>query len=246
MDTRALDYIDCVDPNDPSLKNQLVEQGDLYIGPGHLIKDTSKFPSPSSIVNESMYKTGIYVPSERCQEFDDEWRRSMTKCFEASGKKSQLDDFIKTGRSSGRMLKLQVMVLPPGTYFKIHAHPNIEFELTIKGTLEESRFQFCMPIESLMPSSSLDVDGDDATGSSNSNNNNDDPSGPMIRSTDTFVHNAVGPGQCMINEVGSVHQSFTSADSSCAILVMWSGCHANIRPENVHCTDYRLKPRAGW
>jgi hypothetical protein len=44
----------------------------------------------------------------------------------------ELDEYLETGLSNGRKLRLQVMVLPPGMYFKIHAHPNIEFEVTLR------------------------------------------------------------------------------------------------------------------
>mmetsp|Transcript_38153 Transcript_38153/g.92795 ORF Transcript_38153/g.92795 Transcript_38153/m.92795 type:complete len:249 (-) Transcript_38153:69-815(-) len=248
MDTRALEYIRPVDPDDPELEKELVKDGRLYIGAVHRILDVSKFPSPSTVINESMYKTGVYIPDDMCQRFDDEWKSSMTRCFEASNNTTQLDEFLTTGKSKGRILQLQVMVLPPGTYFKIHAHPNIEFELTLTGTLEESRFQFCMPIESSMTTAASGSSNGNGNGNGSNNKDSTDCEivGPTIQSTDTFRHNKVGPGQCMMNEVGSVHQSFTGTESPCAILVMWSGCHANTRPENVHCTDCRLKPTAGW
>ena len=246
MDTRVLEFIRPVDPDDPALEKELVKDGGLYVGPAHRVLDVSKLPSPSTVINESMYKTGVHIPDGMCQRFDDEWKSSMTKCFQASNNTAELDEFWTTGKSKGRILQLQVMVLPPGTYFKIHAHPNIEFELTMTGTLEESRFQFCMPIESLMTTAT----SESSSGNGGSDNNKESTDceivGPTIQSTDTFVHNKVGPGQCMMNEVGSVHQSFTGTESPCAILVLWSGCHANTRPENVHCTDCRLKPTAGW
>jgi hypothetical protein len=247
MDTKALEYIRSIIPQDPELKKKLVKDGQLYTGPAHRIVDTQSIPSPSKVINESMYKTGVYIPPDLCQQFDNEWMSSMTKCFEIANKTSQLQEFLTTGKSAGRSLQLQVMVLPPGTYFKIHAHPNIEFELTIKGSLEESRFQFCVPIEELMPSPTSTEDEDSVENEEQQQEQKSPPlRGPTIKSTDGFVHNVVGPGQCMINEIGSVHQSYTGTESSCAILVMWSGCHANTHPSHVHSTDCRLKPSAGW
>lgn len=249
MDTKALNYIRPVDPEDPKLKELLVkDDDDLYVGPVHSVGEKDQpggtntssgsdhfFPSPSAVLNESRYQTGVYVADEETQAFDDEWRASLTRCFEQAKRRDQLDEFLTSGRSNGRRLRLQVMVLPPGMYFKIHAHPNIEFELTVKGNLEESRFAFCMPAQDLAPLPAADT-----------NHTNPPLVGPNIRETDTLVHNQVKAGQCMINEVGSVHQSFTGTEGPCAILVLWSGCHANTRPDQVACTDCRLKPQAGW
>jgi hypothetical protein len=221
MDTKALKYVAAVDPQD-------LDGGDLrlYMGPSHVVDDPANFPSVSAVVNESKHKTGIYVSDEHASAFDKEWRESLERSFSVNPElKEELDTFMKTGFSNGRKLRLQIMVLPPGMYFKIHAHPNIEFELTLSGRLEEFRFLFRAP-------------AGDLTG--------DQPRGPSISSHDVFEHRKVDPGQCMINEIGSVHQSFTGKKEPCSILVMWSGCHANTLPVNVITNDKRIQPKAGW
>lgn len=221
MDTKALDYLATAD-------SLALDGGgtELYIGPSHVIDDTTKFPSPSAVINESKLKTGVCVPDKHAAAFDKEWRDSIEKCFSVKLEfKKELDAFLKTGLSNGRKLRLQVMMLPPGLYFRIHAHPNIEFELTLSGSFEEFRFLFRVPADKL---------------------SGDEPEGPLIASRAVFEHRKVDPGQCMINETGSIHQSFTGKNGACSILVLWSGCHANIRPENVGSKDERLKPTAGW
>lgn len=221
METKALQYVATVDPRE-------MDGGDdsLYMGPRHVVHDTNNFPSASAVVNESKLKTGIYVPDEHASAFDREWRESLERSFSVNSKfKGELDAFLQTGLSNGRELRLQVMVLPPGMYFKIHVHPNIEFELTLTGRLEEFRSLFRAPADELR---------------------GDQPIGPSILPHDVFEHRKVDPGQCMINEIGSIHQSFTGNDEPCSILVMWSGCHAYIPPENVNNNDDRLKPTAGW
>jgi len=55
--------------------------------------------------------------------------------------------------------------------------------------------------------------------------------------------------QFLANIPGSLHQSFTGEDGA-LVLVLWSGCHAHVRPED--CSDLTgpgsnlLKPGAGW
>ena len=59
----------------------------------------------------------------------------------------------------------------------------------------------------------------------------------------------VPAGEFIANAVGSVHQSFTKEDGA-LILVLWSGCHANIRPEKIPPPGAGgfdlLRPGAGW
>ena len=104
MDTKVLDYLVKVD-------QEVIDKEDdteLFIGPAHYVDDTSNFPSVSSIINESKHKTGVYVPSDNIIAFDKEWRDSMEKCFSVNPKyKSELDEYIKSGLSNGRKLKLQ-------------------------------------------------------------------------------------------------------------------------------------------
>ena len=104
----------------------------LYKGPTHAIDDPNNFPSVSSIINESKYHTGVYVPEKHCDDFDKKWVLAMDEAFGKDATyKEQLQAFLETGKSNGRRLHLQVMQLPPGMFFKIHAHPNIEFEQTL-------------------------------------------------------------------------------------------------------------------
>ncbi|KAG7344607.1 hypothetical protein IV203_022615 [Nitzschia inconspicua] len=199
----------------------------LYKGPAHIVEDPNNFPSISEIVNESKHHTNIYIPDKYCQEFDRRWHSSVQTLFGRDPNHlADWTEFLETGQSNGHQLQLQVMVLPPGMFFKIHAHPNIEFELTLKGCLEEFRFMFRVPREELQGESLK---------------------GPNITKKHFFQHFKVESGKCMINEVGSVHQSYTGNKEECALIVLWSGCHANTRPEQVaNDVDRKLQPEAGW
>lgn len=220
METNVLKYLTCVE--------QKETRDTIYLGPPHWIDDTTSLPSVSAILEESRHETGVSVLPEHQSEFNDEWFRSLRRCFERHSDAKvnhELTEYLETGRSNGRRLKLQIMILPPGMYFKVHAHPNIEFEVTISGSFEEFRWFFRVPESQLR---------------------GEEPAGPEIAATRPFEHYKVPAGHCMLNETGSVHQSFTSRESSCCILVMWSGCHAHTHPSQNFHRDPRLKPTAGW
>lgn len=221
METNLLPYLTFADTE--NVRNT------IYLGPAHWIENTASFPSVSAILDESRHETGISVLPEHQTALDDAWFQSLHQCFAKHADPNvtqELTDYLATGHSNGRKLKLQIMILPPGLYFKVHAHPNIEFEVTLTGCLEEFRWLFRVPADELAGS--------------------DTPAGPDIAATHPFQHYQVPAGSCMLNETGSVHQSFTSRESLCCILVMWSGCHANTHPSRIWHKDPRLKPTAGW
>eukprot|EP00956_Cyclotella_meneghiniana_P028018 scaffold64282_cov69-Cyclotella_meneghiniana.AAC.5 len=40
-------------------------------------------------------------------------------------------------------------------------------------------------------------------------------------------------GKCCANQIGSVHQSYSSPDKGTMVFVLWSGCHANVKLGNI-------------
>jgi len=189
------------------------------------------FPSIGAIIQESAHKTGIALKDPSSNALDNEWRRAIKEAFlehpNQPTVEHQLVHYFKTSHSQGRKLKLQILRLPPGKYLKLHAHPNLEFEVTLAGNLQEFRFLFTVPPEEL---------------------HGQDPVGPIIASNHMFTHVEVPAGHCLVNEVGSVHQSFVKSHDKqpCTMLVLWSGCHANTPPSRMHNPDPRLHPHAGW
>lgn len=55
--------------------------------------------------------------------------------------RDDLDEFLSTGKSNGRVMKWHMMRIAPNTSFKLHAHPNIELIYVSKGTIHELRLQ---------------------------------------------------------------------------------------------------------
>jgi hypothetical protein len=66
----------------------------------------------------------------------------------------------------------------------------------------------------------------------------------------SFAEAAFPAGRFLANTVGSVHQSFTTPHQGALVVVLWSGCHANIRP--AQCSGLTapgaglLRPGEGW
>ena len=67
----------------------------------------------------------------------------------------------------------------------------------------------------------------------------EEPSGPAIKTDAVFEEFSVPTGSTLVNEIGSVHQSYTGPEG-CVLLLLWSACHARTLPENVNSEDCRL------
>ena len=109
---------------------------------------------PAALINSVAHETRFAV--ESAAEFNARWRAALRERFEAQGAGGELDAWLATGLSHGRPLKLEVMALKPNVWFsvermsvgeipyaqawfKVHAHPNMEFEQTLVGALCASR-----------------------------------------------------------------------------------------------------------
>ena len=109
---------------------------------------------PAALINSVAHETRFAI--ESAAEFNARWRAALRERFEAQGAGGELDAWLATGLSNGRPLKLEVMALKPNVgfsverisvgeipreipyaqaWFKVHAHPNIEFEQTLVGAL---------------------------------------------------------------------------------------------------------------
>eukprot|EP00457_Paulinella_chromatophora_P015700 gb/GEZN01016362.1/.p1 GENE.gb/GEZN01016362.1/~~gb/GEZN01016362.1/.p1 ORF type:complete len:261 (-),score=20.21 gb/GEZN01016362.1/:34-816(-) len=189
-----------------------------------------QLPSPSQVVNNVSALTGVSIPPECCSAFDSDYFAEMTAHFAALNKSAELEEYLSTGRSNGRPLLMQLMVLPPNTWFKMHAHPNIEMMFLLAGKMSELRATHTADGKAL----ALDPA---------------DPSktirGPALPASTVLQLRTYCQGSYLANEVGSIHQSFTNPAGG-VLLVLWSGCHANITAEDCRaCTDVRMRPHVG-
>ena len=88
---------------------------------------------PAALINSVAHETRFAI--ECAAEFNARWRAALRERFEAQGAGGELEAWLDTGLSNGRPLKLEVMALKPNAWFKVHAHPNLEFEQTLVGAL---------------------------------------------------------------------------------------------------------------
>ena len=173
---------------------------------------------PAALINSVAHETRFAI--ECAAEFNARWRAALRERFEAQGVGGELDAWLATGLSNWRPLRLTVMALQPNYCFPVHAHPNIEFQQTLAGSFHEVRLRGDPPP---LP------DGDE---------------GPDLRRREEWEAGTVPAGDFVVNAVGSVHQSFTKHEGA-LIVVLWSGCHANVRPERCPPSNL-LRPGAGW
>mmetsp|Transcript_8649 Transcript_8649/g.12759 ORF Transcript_8649/g.12759 Transcript_8649/m.12759 type:complete len:225 (+) Transcript_8649:93-767(+) len=211
-------------------EERLRKRCSFYMGPQFVVEDVNCLPSVSDAINHSSKETGISIPAYLSNTFDRDFYSLLKESFGDKGSvaAANLDDFLSTGLSNGRKLHLQVMAIPKSKCFKIHAHPNIEFEYTLLGALHEFRW-----IGPPVPKEELVGSKEDLVG-------------PDIASMAIFEKMEAREGEFIVNEIGSVHQSFTDNEIGVIFVCLWSGCHANTPPHRVFCKDRRLRPSAGW
>jgi len=208
-------------------------------GPVDLESDTFDV---ASIVNQYTELTGVEIPIDDADAFNKSWRKSFLATFEAlHGGKEDTEDFLKTGQSHGYPMRLQLMALPPHTWFRCHAHPNLEFEHTLSGSLHEVRLtNLCMAPGSLRDDQGRPIPPGTQSGDY----------GPNLAEIKDSVNMDFEIGEVeeygyLGNARGSVHQSFTGKEGA-ILLLLWSGCHANIRPLKCKNVHKDLRPFAGW
>ena len=94
--------------------------------------DLSKL-DPAALINSVAHETRFAI--ESAAEYNARWRAALRERFEAQGVVDELDAWLATGLSNGRLLRLSVMAIKPNDWFCVHAHPNIELMQTLVGTL---------------------------------------------------------------------------------------------------------------
>jgi hypothetical protein len=134
-------------------------------------------------------------------------------------------DFIEfvlaqCSKSNNRQLQWSILSCPRGVQFPLHAHPNLELIYCLRGILFEIRMHG-EPI-------SRTFEEFETSDASESIANVLGPN--LTEAKRSWSFGTLKTGQWLVNEVGSVHKSFTSvrSDGGCDLLVLWSGSHANI------------------
>lgn len=124
--------------------------------------------------------------------------------------KSDLLEFLQTSKSCGRQLEWSVMEIPAALQFKLHAHPNLELVYCARGALHEVRMSgepFLRKFDA-----SREIQGPD-----------------LSHLNRSWYFDTLHQGEWLVNEVGSIHKSFTATNGQgCTLIVLWGGSHADI------------------
>jgi len=129
----------------------------------------------------------------------------ISRVWKSCVSEGDLAEFMLTSHSNKRPLQWSLMSCGPACQFKLHSHPNLEIAFCVSGALHEIR----------MSGDPLPV-GSDATP-------------PSLSSLERpWSFHTLHEGEWLVNEVGSIHKSFTAANQGCILLVLWGGSHANI------------------
>ncbi|GAX26775.1 hypothetical protein FisN_9Lh042 [Fistulifera solaris] len=145
------------------------------------------------------------------------WESLISRAFDKQKEvPDELIELLTTGKSNQRPLQWALMDCMPGCQFRLHAHPNIELVYCMEGALHEIR------MDGLPFTKSFDSDGAGE--------------GILIGPSVTQLQRpwkfgTLQKGTWLVNEVGSIHKSFTASNCGCKLLVLWGGSHANIPEE---------------
>ena len=179
------------------------------------------------------YQT-LSFSSEESQAINEAWQKECDLArknnLDASPSLcSDLGEFLSTGKSNGRSLQWSILDCGPGCQFKLHSHPNLEIAYCVQGCLHEIR-----------------MDGSPLTREFESCSSDDSSSGTILKGpnlsslTRAWRFGTIVEGEWLVNELGSIHKSFTATNGEgCLLLAFWGGSHADI-PVNQEPTSVNV------
>lgn len=150
--------------------------------------------------------TGEALPNEGT--FEEEFRQAMRQQL-ASKAPGEYGQFMSTGLVNNRPHGWVLLSITPGTAYPMHAHPGLEMVYIVRGQLHERRLVEDVKFDAVVGQPGPDL----STGYSLSQH----------------VHSA---GSWIINEVGSIHQSYT-AEQPCLLLAVWPQGYVFFPPERL-------------
>jgi hypothetical protein len=181
---------------------------------------------PGRFVQEFCVAHG--VPCENVgtpEDFSSRITTVMDTFFEKIGKLDELQELRTTGKSNNRSLKWDIMSLAPNCAFRLHAHPNVELVYVIAGAINEFRYRGSPPKDYSL--SAEDNEGPDFSQDAGAPFESLTTSAATSGATSGADSGTTASAGFLINEKGSVHLSYTG-NQGCHLLILWSGCHANV------------------
>ena len=185
---------------------------------GSLILDGLQIRKPVEIIVNGDTVRHLHFSEPEIKGIQETWTEYLGSYHSTKdvNENSELYEFLETKKSNTRLLKWSTMSCPPGCQFKLHAHPNLELVYCARGSLHEVRMEG-------EPITKKFVTAED---------NPSSVKGPDLSALSRTWHFAtLSQGDWLVNEVGSVHKSFTaSKGDGCLLVVLWGGSHANVSP----------------
>ena len=172
--------------------------------------------------------------------FDFDWRCIFLKSM------PELTEVLETGRCNTHPLRLQLVAIPPNTSLPLHVHATGEIDLPLIGELWEHGSNVRLDKDDLcrQPHHSIGTPLSDFASKPTPTELE------MIKQdlADRIVLEDNGPeegkfhnqrivaGECLVNQIGSVHQSYTK-DQPCLLWCLGANVHGHFRPGNFHQRD---------
>lgn len=183
-------------------------------------------------------------------EFDDAWRKALLASFPHE----ILESILSDGTSNTHPLRLQVIAVPSGYDFSLHGHPGIEMNIVLAGEMNERCQQqrrgaatvgrgegdTALPAETLRRRPEHRVEGPGGFSRRPSPEElkavGDDLSLRAIvedcGERGSFSSRTTRQGCVLVNDIGSVHQTYTLPGRGCLFLGLGSNLHAHFLPGN--------------
>ena len=210
---------------------------------------SSSLEDPFVVVENNQKKVRTLQFSERdLQPIADLWNEQCALATTSKGKDDDTNDdtnddddlrqFLRTGgRSNDRPLQWSVLDCGPACQFQLHAHPNLEVIYCMTGALHEIRLAGAPVTKTFVAQKVQQEEEENTTGNRHDTSDKETPTstttilqGPDLSQLQRpWKFDTLNEGEFLVNEVGSIHKSFTATNSQgCRLLVCWGGSHADV------------------
>jgi hypothetical protein len=204
--------------------------------------------SPSALLQEQLTQLcpiansmNLFETESSRTKFDLDWRNLVLK----STPSLDLPDVLEEGRSNTHPLRLQLIAFPPHCDLKVHVHAAVEVAVPMFGVYCQRRTSAFFPRDQLWrrpehaigtPLSSFSETPTPEELTMIREDLSQRAYFPNVGSYGKFVSECSNEGQCVVNKVGSVHQTYTS-DSPCLLWVLGPNVQAHFLPGNFDQTE---------
>ena len=200
--------------------------------------------SPSALLEEQLISlcptttqiTTLFPTEASRAKFDFDWRCLLLKTIPSF----DLNDILQDGLCNSHPMRLQLIAFPPNCELTLHVHAAVELAVPIIGQYCQRRTHILLPRDNLSrrPEHSIGTplsNFSDRPTADELNIIREDLTKrahfPNVGDEGKFESEKLSQGQCLLNKVGSVHQSFTS-NEPCLLWVLGPSVQAQFLEGN--------------